>query len=129
MSNRLKICSFFFLVVFEMMAQLTTSNALTPTQLVNNILLGGGITATNVTYTGYVNAIGTFSVTGTNNLGMNSGVVMTTGTILANDPTYGTGFGPQGPNNTSGAGVDNGQPGDPYLTSRSEEHTSELQSH
>ncbi|MFN6039260.1 MAG: choice-of-anchor L domain-containing protein, partial [Bacteroidota bacterium] len=97
-------------------AQLTTSNALTPTQLVNNILLGGGITATNITYTGYANAIGSFSVTGTNNLGMNSGVVMTTGTILANDPTYGTGQGPQGPNNTSGAGADNGQPGDPYLT-------------
>ena len=101
---------------FFCMSQITTSNALTPAQLVNNILLGGGITATNITFTGYTNAIGTFSVTGTNNLGMSSGVVMTTGTILANDPTYGAGMGPHGPNNTSGAGVDNGQPGDPYLT-------------
>ena len=112
-----KIISFLLLIFcFSLNAQLTTSNALTPAQLVNNILLGGGITATNITYTGYANAIGSFSVTGTNNLGMTSGVVMTTGTILANDPTYGAGNGPQGPNNTSGSGADNGQPGDPYLT-------------
>jgi gliding motility-associated-like protein len=108
--------SMFFLMLFCLKAQLTTNNTLTPAQLVNNILLGGGITATNITYTGYANAIGSFSVTGPNNLGMPSGVVMTTGTILANDPTYGAGLGPQGPNNTSGAGADNGQPGDPYLT-------------
>ena len=117
MIKKYLLVGLFTLVHFSgLFCQITTSNALTPTQLVNNILLGGGITATNITFTGYANAIGTFSVTGTNNLGMNSGVVMTTGTILANDPNYGANMGPQGPNNTSGAGVDNGQPGDPYLT-------------
>lgn len=110
--------SLIFVLFFScgLFAQLTTSTAMTPTQLVNNVLLGGGITATNVTFTGYANAIGSFSVTGTNNLGMSNGVVMTTGTVLANDPTYGAGMGPQGPNNSSGSGADNLQPGDPYLT-------------
>ncbi len=41
---------------------------------------------------------------------------MTTGTVMANDPTYGVGVGPQGPNNSTGSGVDNQTPGDPYLT-------------
>ena len=98
-------------------AQLTTSNALTPTQLVQNVLLGPGIIASNITYTGYTNAIGMFQGgnSGTPGLGIDSGVVMTSGTILANDPTYGNGFGPQGPNNFTSAGVDNGTPGDLYL--------------
>lgn len=98
-------------------AQITTSNALTPQQLVQNVLLGPGITASNITYTGYANAIGSFvgGNSGTPVLGIDSGIVMTNGTVLANDPNYGSGFGPQGPNNSSGAGVDNGAPGDPYL--------------
>ena len=98
-------------------AQLTTDNLLTPAQLVQNVLLGPGIIASNITYSGYSNAIGRFhnGNSGTPTLGIDSGIVMTNGTILANDPTYGSGFGPQGPNNSSGAGVDNGAPGDPYL--------------
>lgn len=98
-------------------AQLTTSNALTPAQLVQDVLLGPGIIASNITYTGYANAIGWFhnGNSGSPMLGIDSGVVMTNGTILANDPTYGSGFGPQGPNTSTGAGVNNGQPGDPYL--------------
>jgi gliding motility-associated-like protein len=98
-------------------AQLTTDNLLTPAQLVQNVLLGPGIIASNITYSGYSNAIGRFhnGNSGTPGLGIDSGVVMTNGTILANDPTYGSGFGPQGPNNSSGAGVDNGAPGDAYL--------------
>ena len=35
---------------------------------------------------------------------------------MANDPTFGVGVGPQGPNNSTGSGVDNQTPGDPYLT-------------
>lgn len=98
-------------------AQLTTNNSLTPAQLVQNVLLGPGIIASNITYTGYTNAIGWFhgGNSGTPALGIDSGVVMTNGTILANDPTYGPGAGPQGPNNSTGAGCDNGTPGDPYL--------------
>lgn len=117
MKRKVTLLLFTLLFGSPFYAQLTTSTAMTPTQLVNNVLLGGGITATNVTFTGYANAIGSFSVTGTNNLGMTSGVVMTTGTVLQNDPTYGSNLGPQGPNNMPGAGADNLQPGDPYLTS------------
>lgn len=99
-------------------AQLTTSTALTPAQLVQNVLLGPGIIASNITFNGYSNAIGWFhnGNSGVPGLGIDSGIVMTTGTVLANDPTYGVGMGPQGPNNSTGSGVDNQTPGDPYLT-------------
>ena len=105
-----------FILFLDVFSQLTTSTTLTPTQLVQNILLGPGITASNVTFTGYSNSIGSFNITGVSNLGLSSGVIMTTGTVLANDPIYGVGSGPQGPNNLSGAGADNGQPGNTYLT-------------
>ncbi len=86
---------------------------MTPTQLVTNVLLGPGVIASNIVYTGAPDAIGFFSggLTGTTPLQIDSGVVMTTGTVLN------TGMGPQGPNNSTGAGTDNGQPGDAYLTS------------
>lgn len=94
-------------------AQLSTTTTMTPAQLVTNVLLGPGVIASNIVYTGAPDAIGFFSggMTGTTPLGIDSGVVMTTGTVLNN------GMGPQGPNNSTGAGTDNGQPGDAYLTS------------
>lgn len=97
---------------------LNTNNTLTPVQLVQNVLLGGGVTASNITYTGFTNAIGEFSVTGPNSMGINSGVVLTTGSIYANDPLLGWGGGtdgPMGPNNSGSAGLDNNEPGDPDL--------------
>lgn len=63
-------------------AQLTGSNTPTPAQLVNNILLGGGVTASNITYTGGPGGRGSFSALGTN-LGLDSGVVLTTGVVPA----------------------------------------------
>jgi gliding motility-associated-like protein len=91
--------------------QITTYTNLTPSQLVQNVLLGPGVIASNITYTGDANAIGKFTggLVGTIPLGFDSGVVMTTGTVLNN------GMGPQGPNNSTGAGTDNLQPGDTYL--------------
>ena len=94
-------------------SQLTTNNTLTPQQLVNNILIGGGVSASNIVYTGDPLAIGSFD--GTNcNVGLNSGVILTTGTILASG---GVGFleGPHGPNDQGSAGIDNNTPGDPLL--------------
>jgi gliding motility-associated-like protein len=98
-------------------AQLTTNNSLTPAQLVQNVLLGPGIIASNITFTGYTNAIGWFhdGNNGIPGLGIDSGIVMTTGTVLANDPTFGPGLGPHGPNNSGSSGVDNMTPGDAYL--------------
>ena len=85
-------------------AQLITNNALNPQSLVQNVLLGNGVTVSNVTYNGSPVAIAQFTANNTT-LGINSGIVLTTGTTLPN------GNGPQGPNNASGAGVDNNMGG------------------
>ena len=82
------------------LAQLSTSTGQTPAQLVQNVLVGNGVAATNIQYTGAATAIGSFS--GSTNIGLRSGIIITTGTVLNN------GDGPQGPNNSSGAGIDNG---------------------
>lgn len=80
-------------------AQVTASGGLTPDQYVNNVLLGGGITAFNVTFTGYANGIGTFTATPGTSLGFSSGLYLTTGSVLQNDVNGGgAGFdGPMGP--------------------------------
>lgn len=107
MTIALRISLVLLLFISNVHAQLVTSTAQTPQQLVNNVLLGGGVNVSNITYTGSANAIGYFD--GSNcNVGLNSGIVLTTGTVLAVD-------GPHGPNNQAGAGTDNGQPGDPLL--------------
>lgn len=94
-------------------AQLTTSTAQTPQQLVQNVLVGGGVSISNVTYTGDPNAIGSFDGTACN-VGLDSGIVLTTGTVL-NTTNFGIQEGPFGPNDDGGAGVDNNQPGDLLL--------------
>lgn len=62
-----------------------------PDWLVNNILLGGGITASNIAYQGDSAQIGWFDAVNTN-LGVDSGIVMCTGDIYALDPVNGGGF-------------------------------------
>ncbi len=99
---------------FSSRAQLVTSTAMTPQQLVNNVLVGTGVNVSNITYTGSANAIGEFD--GSNcNVGIASGILLTTGTVL-NTNTMGIPEGPHGPNNEPGAGIDNNEPGDPLLT-------------
>jgi len=63
-------------------AQLNVNSGMTPTQLVQNVLVGTGVTVSNVTFTGGVNALGNFSNGNTTNLGLNNGVVMCTGSIF-----------------------------------------------
>lgn len=106
-----------FLYAPSASAQIVTTNTMTPQQLVQNVLLGQGIQAFNITFTGYPNAIGKFTAgnSATPILNIDSGIVITTGTALDPDPTYGTGFGPQGPNNGGSVGVDNLTPGDSQL--------------
>lgn len=96
-------------------AQLTTQRR-TPFDLVKNTLLGTGITISNVRFNGTISTatttakydnIGFFK--GNTNLGLDSGIVMTTGTILNN------GDGPHGPNNNGSAGLDNFLGGDTDL--------------
>jgi hypothetical protein len=66
-------------------AQLTVNNTLFPTQLVQNVLLGGGVTATNITFNGgpgnvLSEQLGSFDGT-TSIVGLDGGVIMATGDI------------------------------------------------
>ena len=92
-------------------SQLITNSTLSPQGLVQNVLLGSGVTVSNVTYNGSPGAIGQFTANNTN-LGISQGIVMTTGTVQA------TSSGPQGPNNQSNAGMDNNAPGSTLLTNQ-----------
>ncbi|MCX6291221.1 MAG: choice-of-anchor L domain-containing protein [Bacteroidetes bacterium] len=93
-------------------AQLTVNNGMTPQQLVQNVLLGTGVTVSNISFTGAPLAIGTFNGT-SSNIGLANGILMTTGWIsLA-----------PGPNIGGGTGNDNGLPGDPLLSMLSQDST------
>ncbi len=83
--------------------QLQTSGGLTATQLVQNVLLGGGVQIISVTSQGMPTAMGTFNGS-SSNIGLSSGVIMTTGSISGPD-------GPVGPNSMPNAGIDNGTGG------------------
>jgi hypothetical protein len=89
-------------------AQLSTSGGQTATQLVQNTLLGSGVQLISVTSQGSAGAIGTFNGA-SSNIGISSGVILTTGTISGNTN------GPIGPNNSPSAGLDNGSGGDDPL--------------
>lgn len=94
-------------LAYPVQAQLVVDDAPTPTDLVQNVLLGNGVVASNITFTGSLNAIGGFDGT-MSNLGIDSGLVMTTGELVGIN-------GPVGPNNSGSSGTDNGEPNDPDL--------------
>lgn len=106
----LKLIAGLFILIAPLVsrAQLVIDNTQTPTQLVQNVLLGGGVTASNITFTGDPIQISRFTATGTN-LGLTSGIIMVTGDCnLA-----------VGPNDESGATLPAGGlnlPGDNDLT-------------
>ena len=91
---------FIILVFTRAQGQLITNTAQPPQSLVQNVLLGQGVTVSNIMFNGSNAAIGSFTAAGTN-LGINQGLVMTTGTVLNN------GSGPHGPNNLASCGMDN----------------------
>ena len=99
----------FFFGYMAVFGQLVTSSGQSPQGLVQNVLIGPGVTVSNILYNGSPTAVGSFTATGTN-LGINQGIVMTTGTILSN------GSGPQGPNNSPSSGTDNNMPGSGVLS-------------
>ena len=56
-------------IVLSVNAQLTVSTGvLTPTQYVQNVIVGGGVTVSNVTFSGQPDQIGEFDATNTNPL-------------------------------------------------------------
>lgn len=95
---------FLLLISSQGRAQLTVNNTLTPTQLVQNVLLGSGVTASNITYNGAAIAIGDFNGI-SSNLGLAGGVIMTSGRISN----------AAGPNNTGSASLSNNLPGNSDL--------------
>ena len=98
-----------FANLFSGTAQLITTSGQAPQGLVQNVLIGPGVTVSNILYNGSPTAIGSFSANRTN-LGIAQGIVMTTGTVMNN------GAGPQGPNNTPSSGTDNNMPGSGILS-------------
>lgn len=84
-------------------AQLSVSSTASPSDLVNNVLLGAGVTATNVTYQGASNARGSFQ--GNTSIGIKKGILLVTGDIN----------GAKGPNDSGSDGEDNFMPGDSDL--------------
>lgn len=107
----MRIIFFFLLSLLPTIgfSQLVTNQAGAAT-LVQNVLLGSGVTVSNITYNGSPAAIGSFNGTNTN-IGLDAGILITTGTVN-NIPG-----GPHGPNNTASAGVDNTHGGYAPLTS------------
>ncbi len=81
-----------------------TSN-ITPVELVQQVLIGGGIFSSNITYTGADISRGKFWG-GPGNVGIRDGVLLTSGSVNI----------ALGPNNSGGAGQSVNLPGDPDLT-------------
>lgn len=103
------ITSILLLTTVMSYSQLVTSGNLGPTQLVQNILVGQGVTVTNVNYNGSGGAIGSFTANNTS-LGIEEGILLTTGTINSGPA------GPYGPNDRPDAGLDNNAGGYAPLT-------------
>jgi gliding motility-associated-like protein len=109
----IKITTLFFLLILAIQtnAQVTitpaTTPPFTPTNLINQVFLGNGVTVTNVTYTGSNTAVGAFN-NGLSTIGIESGIVMTTGDVTLLNTTT---------NNNSGSGTDNGAGSDTDLAS------------
>ena len=87
---------FLILISFniQLYSQIVVDNTMPyndPIYLVDSILLGGGVLATNHSYQGEPSQIGWFDAVNTN-LGIDSGIVMCTGDIYALDPINGGAF-------------------------------------
>ena len=110
MKRKFYISTFFSFVCLFSNGQLVTTPGPPPSSLVQNVLLGSGVTVSNIMYNGSPGAISEFTATGTS-LGIANGIVITTGTVSN------TGSGPQGPNNQTNSGIDNSFGGSGLLSS------------
>jgi len=83
--KRIFIFTIVILTGANVFGQLAISTALSPTQLVQNVLISGGVSIGNITSTGTTGAttsqFGYFTNGNTTNLGLTSGVVMATGYV------------------------------------------------
>ncbi|MDT8394708.1 MAG: choice-of-anchor L domain-containing protein, partial [Bacteroidales bacterium] len=89
------------LLIKPVQGQLVIDNTLTPEQLVQNILVGTGVSAFNVTYTGnQANAICSFSNGITTNLGIDEGIILSSG--ISGEAANPQAFNASTSNNTAG---------------------------
>jgi gliding motility-associated-like protein len=102
----LAIVSLFFLANTSK-GQLTTTQTLTPQQLVQTVLLGSGVTASNITYSGSPLQIAQFFATTSSSLGIPTGIFLSSGNASTSSIN-----GPQGPNNAPGTTTGFGGNGD-----------------
>jgi gliding motility-associated-like protein len=106
-----KIAGLFLLILmagFRLSGQLLIVPGGNPAIMVQNILVGTGVTVSNVTFTGSANAIGSFTTGATpTNLGFPSGIILASGNVST----------AIGPNNNGSAGTSLGTPGDALLNS------------
>ncbi len=70
---------FYVSAFFQLNAQISVDYSYTPTQLVQNVLLGGGVSVSNVHFTGGPEMIGYFH--GVSNIGIDTGLILATGDI------------------------------------------------
>lgn len=88
-------CLAFIITVFNCSwAQLQIDQGMTVEQYVQDVLVGAGVTVTNVTFTGLNNQIGEFDNGNTTNIGLADGLILGTGNV---DVAI-------GPNDDNGAG-------------------------
>lgn len=87
-------------------SQLTVTTGNSATYYVQNVLLGGGVTVSNITYSGNSAQIGEFSNGNSTNLGMDRGIVLASGNV-SDVPQSGSSF----------ASTDYSGPGDNNLNS------------
>jgi gliding motility-associated-like protein len=101
--NRIILSILLIIIAFSVKSQLVVNTGtMTPTQYVQNVLVGGGVTVSNVTFSGNANQIGEFNGTATAPfVGINNGLVMATGNVNV----------AVGPNNTGSASLGGGNIG------------------
>jgi len=70
--------------------QLLINTAPSPTQLVQNVLVGSGVTVSNISYSGSASSRGSFSNGNATNLGLNNGIILSTTNAanIANPVSY-----------------------------------------
>lgn len=110
MLNLLKIIKVSLLIIFLFSFNFTQAQLqITPNQTANqlvNILVGGGLSFSNATYSGATNSNGKFTTGGTpTNLGMSSGIILSSGSVLD----------APGPNASGSITTSNGTGSDPQL--------------
>ncbi|MFC1734061.1 choice-of-anchor L domain-containing protein [candidate division KSB1 bacterium] len=103
----LSIAGVYLFSLQNVSGQLLINTSMTPAQLVQNVLIGTGVQVSNVTFNSSPTALnlGQFSNGANTNLGLNSGVIMASGSVLNS----------VGPNNSSSAGNATNSGSDPQL--------------